>query len=78
MIATPQTETTSQQLETQTDRLAITLDVLCAGVNLEPCKIAEILTLQASAILADEGDRENSEALATIANQLDPAVYQEF
>jgi hypothetical protein len=78
MITTPQTETTSQQVETQSDRLAITLDVLCAGVNLEPRKIAEILTLQASAILADEGDRENCEALATIANKLNPASYQEF
>jgi hypothetical protein len=77
--ATPQTtETTSQQVETQTDRLAIALDVICDGVILEPRKIAEILTLQASAILADEGDRENCEALATIANKLNPASYQEF
>jgi hypothetical protein len=77
--ATPQTtETTGQQVETQTERLAIVLDLICAGVNLEPRKIAEILTLQASALLADEGDRENSEALAMIANKLNPASYQEF
>lgn len=75
---TPQAENTSQQVETQTDRLAITLDVLCAGVNLEPRKIAEILTLQASAILADEGDRENSEALAALAARLNPTGYQAF
>lgn len=64
--------------ESIADHYRFALDLLSNGVDLEPCKIAEILTLQASAILADEGDRENSEALAAIAARLNPTGYQAF
>lgn len=70
------TLTTITQTDSIADHYRFALDLLSNGVDLEPYKIAEILTLQAAAILADLGDLDNSEALAAIAHQLNPAAYQ--